>query len=55
MDDVTPEFNKTMPKKASDQHPKLVELVRVIARISAKEDYTEHLRKFSDPKEGRPL
>lgn len=52
MDDLTPEFVKTLSCKEDLPHPKMIELAKVIARISAKEDYTEHLSKFSKNKDG---
>jgi len=54
MDDISPDFNESRPQgKHKKPHPKLVELVELLARLSAEEYYNEHLRKHDGPK-GEP-
>ncbi len=45
--EITPEFGqKSAPKnKASQYHPSIVEMVKLLARISAESDYNNHITK----------
>ena len=56
MDDISPDFNQSKPdsdRTKKKPHPQLVELVKLLARLSAEEYYNKHLRKQDGPK-GEP-
>ncbi len=56
MDDISPDFNQSKPdsdRTKKKPHPQLIELVKLLARLSAEEYYNKHLRKHDGPK-GEP-
>lgn len=49
MDDISPEFNeKERQARMAIFNPKMVELVKLLARISAHQDYNEFLSSIQD-------
>lgn len=53
MDDISQEFNNKTPSASQATgplSPNFIEFIRVLARISAKRDYTRHLLEHGKPK-----